>query len=248
MPATFRRKLARLVGGFACAAALVLLAPTAAHAAPADPISDYVPIVSNKVNEDIDENWKFSTRYMYWSVLAVKPPSGGWDVLAEVAFNGTSTFVSSEPDFTPEVSFVAIDSNMGRRPFAEYFARGMAGHAPPGWSGSLGPYTIMVAQGAKMIYAGTTTVSWPNGSFVVVRDIYLNTGQQAVVTVNPFDAAYIFGSDPANSATWVLPRASAGARSTFGYMGYTAPRPGYYGLVLVNRRGVASSTVRITVT
>jgi len=55
----------------------------------------------------------------------------------------------------------------------------------------------------------------------------------------------LFASDPANSATWVQPRDWASARTTSGRMRYTAPLSAWYGLVLVNRRGAASLTVRI---
>ena len=209
-----------------------------------EPLSDYVPVTSIKLSEDIDENWSFGTNTPYWSVLAVRP-SPGWDVITDVAFDGTASFVRSMPNGILGVNFIAIDSNGGRRPFAPYFGRAITATPPPNWPGGASPYTIMHAQGASIIYPGTTTITWTPGVFLVVRDIYLTAGQQVTVAINRGDMGYLFGSDPANSATWVQPRDWAGARTTSGRMRYTAPLSAWYGLVLVNRRGAASLTVRI---
>ena len=202
-----------------------------------EPLSDYVPVTSIKLSEDIDENWSFGTNTPYWSVLAVQP-SSGQDSYTDVGFDGTG-FVRSAPNGVTGVNFVAIDSNAGRRPFGPYFGRAIPGGAPR--------YTIMLAQGADIVGAGSTSITWGGGRFVTVRDIYLTGGQQATVTVNPADIAYLFASDPADSSTWVQPRDLAGARTSGGRMRYTAVRAGWHGLVLVNRRGVGTSTVRISV-
>jgi hypothetical protein len=226
--------------------ALTLGLPAPAFAV-VEPLSDYVPVTSVKLSEDIDENWSFSTNRPYWSVLAVRP-SPGWDVITDVAFDGTAGFVRSTPNGILGVNFIAIDSNGGRRPFGPYFGRAITATPPPNWPGGASPYTIMHAQGASIIYPGTTTITWAPGVFLVVRDIYLTAGQQITVTINRGDMAYLFASDPANSATWVQPRDRASTRTTSGRMRYTAPVSAWYGLVLVNGRGTASLTVRIGTT
>jgi len=240
MPVTLRRKLARLVAGATCAAAVGLLSPAPAYAYPDVPLYDYQPVVSGVVDDE--PSWVYTTRYLYWSVIAVRPPSAGWQMNLYTLNTGTNSFSLATDD---GVNLIAIDSNMGRRPFGAYPAGTSYHTGPP--SGPPGPYTIQVAQGANLAYAGTNTINWPNGSFVAVRDLYLGAGQRVSVFMNPTDLGYLFGSDPANSATWAQVRNSASARTTFGIMQYTAPRAGYYGLVLVNRRGVATSTVWITV-
>jgi len=236
MSVPLRRRITRLLASMVCAAAVGGLLPATAYAA-VEPLQDYVPVSSTKVSEDLDENWSFSTHTPYWSVLAVQP-SSGQDSYTDVGFDGTG-FVRSAPNGVTGVNFVAIDSNAGRRPFGPYFGRAIPGGAPR--------YTIMLAQGADIVGAGSTSITWGGGRFVTVRDIYLTAGQLATVTVNPADIAYLFASDPADSSTWVQPRDLASARTSGGRMRYTAVRAGWHGLVLVNRRGVGTSTVRISV-
>jgi hypothetical protein len=228
----------RLIAGATCAAAVGGLLPAPAYANPDVPLYDYQPVVSGVVDDE--PSWVYTTRYLYWSVLAVRPPNTGWRNTVSVSYSGTHTW--SPP--VDGVNLIAIDSNMGRRPYDSYPASTSYYSTPS--PAPHGPYTIQVAQGTNMAYAGTNTINWPNGSFVAVRDLYLNAGQQVTVFMNPTDLGYLYGSDPANSATWVRVRDSADARTTFGIMQYTAPRSGYYGLVLVNQRGVATSTVWIT--
>jgi hypothetical protein len=239
-----RPQFTRLLGTVLCAAAVGSLLPTTAHAV-VEPLQDYLPVSSTKVSEDIDENWSFSTRTPYWSVLAVQPPSG-WDTYTDVGFDGTG-FVRGAPNGITGVNFVAIDSNAGRRPFGQYFGRAIPNTPPPGWPGGAPRYTVMLAQGADVIGPGSTSITWGGGRFVTVRDVYLTAGQQATVTVNPADIAYLFASDPTNSSTWVQARDLASTRTDGGRMRYAAVRAGWHGLVLVNRRGVSTSTVRITV-
>jgi hypothetical protein len=238
MPATLRRRFARLFAGVTCAAAVSFLVPAPAYALPDQPLYDYQPVVSGLVDDE--PSWQYSTRFMYWSVIAVRPPSAGWQMSLSVLYSGGRLWSQPTDD---GVNLIAVDSNMGRRTFDEYHALASYNNGPPT---PPGPYTIMVAQGPKMAYTGTNTINYPNGSFVAVRDLYINAGQQITVFMNPTDLGYLYGSDPANSATWVQARNSASARTTLGIMQYTAPRSGFYGLVLVNRRGVATSTVWIT--
>jgi hypothetical protein len=241
MPATLRRKIARLVAGATCAVAAGALLPAPAYATPDTPLYDYQPVVSGIVDDE--PSWVYTTRYVYWSVLAVRPPDAGSRMSLSVGVFGDHYW--SAP--VEGVNFIAVDSNYGRRPFGDYPASTGYYDSTIPTPGPPGPYTLQVAQGANMAYTGANTINWPNGSFVAVRDLYLTAGQRATVTMNPMDLGYVYSSDPANSATWVRTRESVDARTMFGVMRYTAPRTGYYGLVLVNQRNVATSTVRITV-
>jgi hypothetical protein len=242
MSAALRRRLVRTFSNLACVVAVVVLLPAPAYAV--ETLRDYVPVTSIRLSEDLDENWTFTTHTNYWSVLGVRP-SSGWDVYTDVGFDGGG-FVRSAPNGILGVNFVAIDSNGGRRPFGQYFARAITNTPPPNWPGGASPYTIMIAQGTSIIGAGINVVGWRGGVFLVVKDIYLAAGQQVTVNINPLDTAYLFASDMADSATWVQPRDSASARTSGGWMQYTAPRSAWYGLVLVNQRGATWSTVQIS--
>jgi len=245
MSVALPRKLISVLGTVACAAVLAVLPAEPTYAA-VEPLQDYVPVTSIKLSEDIDENWSFTTNTPYWSVLGVRPPSG-WDVIADAMGADGTGYVRSMPNGITGVNFVVIDSNAGRRPFGPYYGRAITYTPPPNWPGGAAPYTIMHAQGADIIWPGTTSVTWGRGRFIAVRDILLSAGQQVTVTINPSDIGYLFASDMADSGTWIQPRDSAAARTTAGRLRYTAPRSGWYGLVLVNRRGVSTSTVRVSV-
>jgi hypothetical protein len=242
-----RRRITLLAATSTVCSLALVIASAGPAAAAATVLSDNAEQASTKVSEDLRENWSFSTRTPYWSILAVLPPPF-WDTIADVGFDG-SGFVRGNANGITGANFVAIDSNSGRRPFGSYYGRAIPLTPPPDWPGGLAPtYRIVFAQGSNILRSGSTTITWNGTAFIAVRDLLLFQGQRVTITVDPADMAYLLASDPANSSTWIEPRDSAAAHTDLGVLQYVAPRAAWYGVVVVNRRGLTSSAVQVTIT
>jgi hypothetical protein len=190
------------------------------------------------------EGFSFNTNRVFWSAIAVRPPSNG------SAYN---LFVWDDPGGnllkfsagTPDVNFVAIDSN--RRPFGDYYT--WVHHVVNGGGGQ---YQVELGQGGDLFSANAVqTVHMEPGDVVVVRDSLINAGQTARFLAFPSGGMdvdeFLMGSDGADATTWVRSRAEAVASSAaHGVNGiedfsYTAPATAFYGYVLVNRSGTAGN-------
>ncbi|WP_438290386.1 hypothetical protein [Streptomyces sp. HUAS TT7] len=95
----------------------------------------------------------------------------------------------------------------------------------------------------------------PN-DIVTVRDMCVPANTKATITATPSDPSqdaelFLMASDPAQSSTWVQPRAFAAAKAGGQGPGkaesftYTATAGGCYGVVLVNRAGSGSYTLTL---
>ena len=208
-----------------------------------DPLSDYSPL--NRPRPVPSQNFSYSTSTIYWSVVALRPPSGTdydfslYDERAQTTFLGSSAFGASMVDF------VAVDSNL--RALGDYYPRAQL------WSG-YGNYQIELAQGSATLPVGSTTITMASTNVVAVRDTYLTAGVPVTLTVTPGVGTqnpelFLMGSDPANSSTWVRPRSSAVSLSTANGPGvaetltYTPTRTGWFGVVVVNAAGSGNYTL-----
>jgi hypothetical protein len=208
-----------------------------------DPIGDYSPL--SRPRPVPSQNYGYSTSTIYWSVIAVRPPSGAdydlalYDDRAQTASLASSTFGSSMVDF------VAVDSNL--RALGDYYPRVNL------WSG-FGSYQIELAQSAATLAAGSSPVTMGSSNIVAVRDTFLTAGVPVTLTVTPGNSGqnpelFLMGDDPASAPTWVRSRASALSQSTANGPGvaetltYTPTRTGWFGVVVVNAAGSGTYTL-----
>ena len=190
-------------------------------------------------------NYGYNTSTVYWSVVAVRPPSGAdydmvlYDDRNQTVSLGSSAFGGSSVDF------LAVDSN--RRPLGDYYPRVNA------FSGT-GSYGIELAQGFDQLGAATSqAVTMGTNDIVVVRDVNLTAGTPVTFTVTAGNGTqdaelFLFSSD-ANAATWVRSRSQAAAASVSGGAGatetftFTPTAGGWHGLVLINKSGSGTYTL-----
>jgi hypothetical protein len=95
---------------------------------------------------------------------------------------------------------------------------------------------------------------------VEVRDVFLNAGQKIKVTAQPkafgqLPQVFLMASDPNDSSTWVRGRGSAAASGLPTGQNqpattplFTAPRTGWYGIVLINKHPQVAGDYTMTVT
>ncbi|MEU6148868.1 hypothetical protein ABZ816_02600 [Actinosynnema sp. NPDC047251] len=192
-------------------------------------------------------NYRFRTTTVFWSAVAVRPPTGArYDltVFGNRELNQQLASSTLGPDI---VNFVAIDSN--RRPLGEYFpqVRAVSGH---------GEYQIQLAQGASQLPpASSAQIAMGANDVVAVRDVCGVTPQQRItLTATPSDGGqdaelFLLASNPDQPASFVQNRAAAVAQAGGQGPGqpetltHEATSTGCYGVVLVNRGGAGVYTL-----
>jgi hypothetical protein len=207
-----------------------------------DPLGNYAPL-SRPV--PTPHNFSYNTTTFYWSVVAVRPPTGAdydvylYDDWSQTAFLGGSAFGGSTVDF------VAVDSN--RRAFGDYYPRVID------FAGT-GTYQIELAQGTSILSPGSNTISMGWSNVVSVQDTFLTAGVPVTISVAPSNFGqdpelFLMGDDPANAATWVRGRPFALASSIAGGFGatetltFTPTTSAWYGVVVVNKSGSGTYTL-----
>jgi hypothetical protein len=183
----------------------------------------------------------FETTTTHWSAVALK--SEPWDSsyvdydLTVTDSAGTKLAESRLGGTT--IDFVAIDSH--RRPLGTYVARGKL-------YGGHGYYDLRFDKG------GESLVSLPvyqMNKMVQVKDLWVSAGQCVAVKAWNFayntGAMHVMASDPAQPASYVQPKASAVATTTFSpadvnnadggskTLRFTASRSAWYGFVITNK-------------
>jgi hypothetical protein len=216
-------------------------APNQAVASFFDRLYDYTPL--SRPTPHPPHDFYYSTTSPYWSVVAIRSPNADYDlqVFGDSAHSvplGSSLYGGSTVDF------VAVDTN--RRPMGGYYPRVFA------YSGS-GQYQIELAQGATILYSGTSTLTIGEQHVVVVRDTYLNAGDPVTISLTPHNGQeselFLLGSIPQDPRTFVRSRANALAASTvpgpgaFQQIAFTSGISGWYGVVVVNRVGSGGYTL-----
>ena len=207
-----------------------------------DPLGDYQPL--SRPTPNPPHNYVALTNTPYWSVVAVRPPSGAdydlqmWADRAQTALLANSAYGGSTVDF------VAVDTN--RRPTGAYFPRIYR------YSGS-GPYQVEFAQGAQQLPVGTVNVAMGPQSVVAVRDTMLAAGTPATISLTPLNGQecelFLLFSDPTNPTSWVQGRSAAVASSTtagpgaFQQITFTPTVTAWYGVVVVTKDGSGSYTL-----
>ncbi|MDT5033665.1 MAG: hypothetical protein QOC94_3836 [Actinoplanes sp.] len=240
-----RRHTKRSTAAVAAVMTAVVLAAEPAVAATA--LSDYAPVTSRDTG-----TYPFTTRTHYWSAVGLRPAAGvDYDLTIRDpggASLGLSTYGSGVVDF------VAIDSNLA--PLGDYQA------VVSRFSGS-GSYDVMLAQGEHAANSSTPTgmQAGAPGRPLAVNDIYLRQGQRlALFADKVFGADGSVGPRPADFGFFLLAstpgsyyRSRAQAMtpaldletSAQWCKRYSAPRAGWYGIVMTNTRTDDDALLRI---
>ncbi|MGH2819642.1 MAG: hypothetical protein ACRDJ5_03200 [Actinomycetota bacterium] len=206
-----------------------------------DPLGNYSELVRPAPNP---HNYSYNTTSGFWSVVALRPDSADYDLDLYDDFGQTSLLGSSVFGGNT-IDFMAVDSN--HRALGDYFPRARV------FSGS-GNYRIELAQGSNIIGPGTQSMFMDSNDVVMVRDLFLNAGQEVAIKAQPSNGGQdpellLMGSDGANSATWVRSRGQAVAGASIAGPGgaeqftFTAPAADWYGLVLLNKAGSGNYNV-----
>jgi hypothetical protein len=209
-----------------------------------DPLGNYVELTRPTPTP---HNYSYSTSSIYWSAVAIRPPSGVdydltlYDDVGQTVNLGGSAFGGSTIDF------VTVDSN--HRALGDYYPRAYQ------FNGT-GIYQVELAQGSDQLNIGSQTVFMGTNDVILIRDSNQAGGVPTFFRVIPTNGGqdpelFLMQSDGANSATWVRSRGSAVASSTANGAGaaegfsYTPPASDWYGLVLTNKVGSGNYTLHV---
>jgi hypothetical protein len=224
--------------GLALVVLVVAINPGAAAAATTLP--DGVVVAGAAATE-----YSVTTDRYYWSLVAVHPQSGNVNLALFLPNGRTPLNTSALP--AAKTDFVAVNSNVGARPFGAYrvpvtVASGSAAHAAQFVQGS---YVIALPTPA---WNGVSGASDPDINFAVlsnddvasVADIYLTAGQKFWAhTSSAGDRLYLLESNPSQSATFTRSRGQAALAThsvVDGCTLYTATYTGWHGLAVVGDR------------
>lgn len=206
-----------------------------------DHLPDYAE--QSRPAQGIMERYRFDTNTPFWSVVAVRPASGGSTNLF-LLDNPNADLLNASTRAGPAINFVAVDSN--RRPFGDYYV--WATHPVNGPVGT--NYQVELAQGRDILGANSSqTVFMGTDDVVVVRDTLLFAGQTVRFLVLRTNGSqnpdlFIMGSDPNDATTWTPSADGAAASATSGLdfedLTFTAPTSGFYGVVVVNAAGAGN--------
>jgi len=214
-----------------------------------EPLGDYAPL--SRPLPIPDHHYTFTANTGYWSAVALRPDQ---NYELQLYDDATKGFLSAGPQDGSDIEFVAIDSNAGRRTLPHAYEARVVNRS----NSATFPYSVELAQGAQTLGFGTSqTITMGSGDVVAVRDLRLNAGQTATITVTPNNGqnpeVFLMASDPANPSSWVASRNSAAAGASLAGPGaaetlvYTAPRDAYYGFVLLQKKGSPSGSYTVTV-
>ncbi|MGC4885585.1 hypothetical protein ACLQ2W_00145 [Micromonospora sp. DT227] len=197
------------------------------------------------------QDFSYRTYNRHWSVVAVQPAAtADWDLALR---DSSGTTVASSLYGVGQTDFVAVDSNIGRRPFGSYTAT-VTQYTP-------GVYWIQQRTGADTItipaitHHGVTGPSDPDLAFVSladndvvsIADIHLSAGEQFWAnTTTAWSTLLLIESDLSVPTTFAQGRATATARQHTqvldGCTLYTAQRTGWHALVMIGNRAPTTHT------
>jgi len=206
-----------------------------------NPLADHQSLL--RPTPVVDHNYRFDTTKVFWSVVALRPPSSTVDYdLRLYDDSGLGSLLTSSVLGPGVTDFVAVNSN--RRAVGDYYPQV---HAVTG----TGDYRIE-ADETEGIFAGTPTITMGANRLAALWDICLSAGERATYTVTPSDSGqdaelFVLSADSGGSDN-VLSRSGAVASSD----GHGAGDPesvtvdlpeGCHGLVVVNKAGSGAYTV-----
>lgn len=196
----------------------------------------------------VAQDYTYRTFRPGWSVVAVQPDvTADWDLTLR---DGGGTALASSLLGTGRTDFVAVDSNVGRRPLGAYTAAVTQYRPGVHWvQQHTGVDTLTLP---PVTHHGTTGagdpdlafVSLPEDEVVAIAEVQLSAGESFWAhTTTAAASLYLVESDP---ATFVLGRATAAARQQTqvldGCTRYTAQRTGRHALVLAGDRPLTAHT------
>jgi hypothetical protein len=217
-----------------------------------EPLGDYaslirpLPIPTRK--------YTFTANTGYWSAVALRPDA---DYDLQLFDDATGVMLNWGPQPGQKTEFIAIDSNAGRRAIPHAYEARVVNRSSTAEATQL-PYAIELAQGAQTLGVGTSqTINIQSNDVVAVRDLRLETGQTATITVTPNNGqnpeVFLMASNPNDSGSWTPTRGAAVASADTQDPGVaekftvTASTTAYYGFVLLQKKGSPSGSYTVTV-
>ncbi|MFE0177533.1 hypothetical protein ACFWZ2_35005 [Streptomyces sp. NPDC059002] len=196
---------------------------------------------------DPPHNYRYDTTFRFWSVVALRPPTGvdyDLDLYDDQALTQRLDVSLATGD---TVDFIAVDSNA--RPPGDYYP---VVRRPLGGTGT-GEYRIELADSGKLLTGSDTKTMNGADDVASIWDTCPASGTEVTITAKPSDASqdaelFLMDSDPADAKTAVRGRYAASASATGNGPGqaesfkFTA-QGGCYGVVLINKAGSGTYTV-----
>ncbi|GAA2511473.1 hypothetical protein [Winogradskya humida] len=191
------------------------------------------------------QDYTYRTYNRHWSVVAVQPAAtADWDLALR---DNAGSIVATSVYGAGRTDFVAVDSNVGRRPFDVYTAVVTAYTPGLHWVQQFaGTDTVTLP---AVTHHGVTGAGDPDLAFVsladhdvvAIADLYLSAGESFWANTTTAAASlFLLDSDPANPGTFAQGRATATARQHTqvldGCTLYTAQRTGWHALVMIGDR------------
>ncbi|MFJ2773887.1 hypothetical protein [Streptomyces sp. NPDC087300] len=196
---------------------------------------------------DPQHNYRYDTTFRFWSVVALRPPSGvdyDLDLYDDQALTQRLDVSLATGD---TVDFIAVDSN-ARGP-GDYYP---VVKRPLGGTGT-GEYRIQLADSGKLLIGSDTKAMNGADDVASVWDTCPAAGKEVTITATPSDPGqdaelFLMDSDPADAKTAVRGRYAASASSFGNGPGQAesftfTSQGGCYGVVLINKAGSGTYTV-----
>lgn len=209
------------------------------------PLADYVPQV-HEFPLSGAHRYSYTTSQRYWSVVGIE-----MNVLGDVDLllyddEKMDQLLKKSVYGWDVTDFVAVDSNVGRRPYGGYYPKVKTA------SGE-GSYVIELAQGSETLSSTAQTLPVEARDVVVVRDTWLDAGTTYTFRVSPTAAVdpdvFLMESHSFPDSSWVQSRAenvdSAQTKPAGSYelFSYTPTESKWFGLVITLKGGDGSIKV-----
>jgi hypothetical protein len=191
------------------------------------------------------QKFSYDVTNPYWSVVAI---SDARDYDLSLYSDPQNSMLLARSSETAGSEYVVVDSNHAPLP-ATYYPTVTGDGAGPN-------YTIEIDTDKSELTSAPLDVPMTNRDLVTIHDTLLRAGVKYTFRVsaepdqNP--SLYLMQSDRRDWRTWYQDRGQAVAQARQNPQGvpetftYTAPRGGWYGVVLVNVKGLGSGVYRIT--
>lgn len=208
-----------------------------------DPLTSTQELVRPSLNQAPNpHNYSMSVGSIFWSAVAIRPPSGADYDLSLYADEAQATHLATSAGGTGVIDYVAVDGN---HRLGTFYPRAFL------YGGTGGAYSVEEFTGNTAFNgSGTTTQSFSAGDVIRPIDLSVGGGVPEYVGVVPdagLDVSLYAHVSDGTSAGAVQSRATAVASSgnsgggAIERLSYTAPTTDWTGLMITNVSGTAGN-------
>lgn len=194
------------------------------------------------------QNYGLNTAHGFWSVVAIRPPSGADYDLNVYEDHGLSTLAGSSAAGSNAVDYVAIDSNSGRRAQPDdYYPQARV------FNGNGGEYTAEFVDGTTTVSDGTHSVFFTPTDVIQTEDTLMSPGVPTYFRIVPAGgqdlSMHLMRSVAGTASTYVQGRTSNVQSADLGAAGgeesfaYTESASQFDAIIVVNKSGSGTYTM-----